>query len=81
MSNTLQTSRAKSDNDQCRLSSTEIFALCEEFVLVTNTSTDLAMAMLQENEWNLEHAVNVYLDKSKSTFKKIDSTSSVSFFS
>jgi hypothetical protein len=72
MSNTLQSSHARSDNHQCPLASTEIFTLCKEFALVTNTNTDIAMIMLQENEWNLEQAVNVYLDKPKSTFEKND---------
>ncbi len=83
MSNTFSSSRAESDNHQCPLMSTEMISLCEQFALITNTNTDLAMALLQENEWNIEHAINAYLDKSKSTLQKSDEqhpTSSVSFF-
>jgi hypothetical protein len=68
------------------ISDTEVLTLCKEFTSITNTDTDLAIMMLQQNQWNLEHAVCAYLDlgidKSKSPVKKLDdqySTSSVTF--
>ncbi len=61
---------------ECPLTNTEVLALCKEFTSITNTNTDLSMMILQQNQWNLEHAVNAYLDlvidKSKSSIKKLD---------
>lgn len=79
MSNTFQSSSSNSN--------TEIFELCKEFALITNTDTDLAMIILQQNQWNLEQAVCAYIDlginETKLSVKKITdpySTSSVCFF-
>ncbi len=51
-----------SDYGECPLNDTEALALCNEFVLVTNTDMDLAMKILQQNRWNLEHAVSAFFD-------------------
>jgi hypothetical protein len=76
MTNTLKSHPANSITDECPLTSTEILAVCKEFASITNTDTDLAMIMLQQNRWNLEHAICAYLDlsidKQKSSIKKMN---------
>jgi hypothetical protein len=70
---------------ECSLTNTEVFALCQEFASITNTDTDLAMIMLQENGWNLEQAICNYLDlaidKSKTDNQYQASSMFVCFFS
>ncbi len=51
-----------SDYVECPLNDTEVLAVCNEFVLVTNTDMDFAMKILQQNRWNLEHAVSAFFD-------------------
>jgi hypothetical protein len=83
MSNKLEYDRTQSNDEQYPLTRTELCALCEEFVLITNTDVDFAMIILQENQWNLNQAINAYLNKPKSPIKKFNSqysTLSVSFF-
>ncbi|CAF2709939.1 unnamed protein product [Rotaria sp. Silwood2] len=57
------TSSSSEDDDDgvdCPLSGAEALAACKQFASVTNTDTGLAMMMLQNNEWDLERAINAY---------------------
>ncbi len=57
------TSEEEDDDDDgvdCPLSGAEALAVCKEFASTTSTDTGLAMMMLQQNEWNLQRAIDAY---------------------
>lgn len=60
-----QPSNSTSEDDdgvECPLSGSEALAACKEFASVTGTDTGLAMMMLQKNAWDLQRAINAYLE-------------------
>jgi hypothetical protein len=69
MASTLKRHPSDSDNDECPLTSDEASNSCKKFASITNTDTALAMMILQENKWNLEHALCSYLDSTEDRTK------------
>lgn len=81
MSNLLQNESSSTSKSESTLTDVEISAMCNQFMLVTNTDSVLAMDMLNLNQWNLERAVSVYFEsienKSNPSNKEINTSASM----
>lgn len=65
------TSSSDEDEIECPLNGAEALAACKEFANRTSTNTGLAMMFLQQNQWNIERAIENYLQQSKKKSKRL----------